>query len=97
MRRTEIRPRSQELISRTPGYSIDNLFLIEKEGELLACLGFWDWSQVIEMKVIKLKTSMKPRLPRPGEVIKQIVLTPISFVRPDPDTGLKADQQSGFD
>lgn len=73
----------QELISRTPGYSIDNLFLLEKEGEILACLGFWDWSQVIEMKVIKLNTRMNPGLPRPGEVIKQMVLTPISFVRPE--------------
>jgi N-acetylglutamate synthase-like GNAT family acetyltransferase len=88
----------QELISRTPGYSIDNLFLLEKEGKILACLGFWDWSQVIEMKVVKLNTRMKivnlfldiarlvrpvPRLPRPGEVIKQMILTPISYLRPE--------------
>jgi N-acetylglutamate synthase-like GNAT family acetyltransferase len=73
----------EELICRTAGYSIDNLFLLEKEGEILACLGFWDWSQVIEMKVIKLNTRMNPRLPRPGEVIKQMIITPISFVRPE--------------
>jgi N-acetylglutamate synthase-like GNAT family acetyltransferase len=88
----------QDLMSHTPGYAIDNLFLLEKEGNILACLGFWDWSQVTRMRVIKLNLKMKtvnlildiarrlkpmPFLPHAGELIKQIILTPIAFTRPE--------------
>jgi hypothetical protein len=89
--------RLKRLISRTPGYHLDNLFLLEKDNAILACLGYWDWSQIIRMTVQKLNSQMKlanllldtvrlfkpiPRLPRPGQLIKQLILTPIAFQDP---------------
>jgi GNAT superfamily N-acetyltransferase len=35
-----------KLISRTPAYSYDNIFVLEENDHIKACLGFWDWSQV---------------------------------------------------
>ncbi len=84
----------QRFITRTPGYDFDNLFLLEEDGNTLACLGFWDWSQVMRIRVERLNTKMRffnlftnlarfllpmPRMPRTGELIKQIMLTPIGF------------------
>jgi GNAT superfamily N-acetyltransferase len=89
--------RLQRLISRTPGYQPDNLFLLEEGHKILACLGYWDWSQIIRMTVQKLIPKMKfvnllldtarffkpmPYLPRPGQLIRQIILTPIAFKNP---------------
>lgn len=82
------------LIERTPEYHYDNIFLLEEAGEIMACLGFWDWSKVTQVTVEKLSLKMHamsflinaarifrpfPRPPRPGSVLKQIVLTPIGF------------------
>jgi N-acetylglutamate synthase-like GNAT family acetyltransferase len=87
----------QQFINRTPGYDLDNLFLIEEGGNILACLGFWDWSQVMKITVERMNTRMRlvklftdlarifrptPRAPRPGELLKQIMLTPIGFKHP---------------
>jgi len=87
----------QQFITRTPGYDFDNLFLLEEDGNILACLGFWDWSQVMKITVERLNAKMKlvklftdvarffrpmPSLPRTGELIKQIMLTPIGFKHP---------------
>jgi hypothetical protein len=61
-------------------------------------LGFWDWSQVMRISVERLSTKMKtiklfadlarllrpmPRMPGAGELIKQIMLTPIAFKQPE--------------
>jgi GNAT superfamily N-acetyltransferase len=82
------------LIARTPEYNYDNIFLLEEAGEIMACLGFWDWSKVTQVTVEKLSLKIHgmsllinaarifrplPRPPRPGSVLKQIVLTPIGF------------------
>ncbi len=87
----------QKFISRTPGYHLDNLFLLEDESNLLACMGFWDWSQVTKITVERLNAKMKffklftdmthpfwpmPRMPRRGELLKQMMLTPIGFRKP---------------
>ena len=87
-----------QFIARTPGYDFSNLFLIKEHGDILACLGFWDWSQVMRIRVEKLSTKMKfiklftelarlfrpmPSMPSAGELIKQIMLTPIAFKRPE--------------
>src|SRR5512139_2657353 len=31
-----------QFVNRTPGYNLNNLFIVEDHGEILACLGFWD-------------------------------------------------------
>jgi len=81
-------------INRTPAYSFDNLFVLEDQGEVLAFLGFWDWGKImkITMKARNLKMQMMgslidiarnfrplPRIPRPGDTLKQWCLTPVGF------------------
>ena len=41
-----------QFINRTPAYSIDNLFIMEDQGQILACLGYWDWSQIMRITVL---------------------------------------------
>ncbi|NOR48458.1 MAG: GNAT family N-acetyltransferase [Methanosarcinaceae archaeon] len=84
-------------ISRTPAYSFDNLFVLEDQGEIVACLGFWNWSQItsLTVKALSLKLRMigllldiiryfrpMPRSINSGSVLKQMVLTPIGFKNP---------------
>jgi N-acetylglutamate synthase-like GNAT family acetyltransferase len=80
-----------QFINRTPAYSFDSLLVLEDRGEVLACLGFWDWSQVmrITVKALSLKMQMigfvlttlriLPEFLKPGDIMKQIMLTPIGF------------------
>ena len=87
-----------QFINRTPAYDFNNLIVLEDENEILACLGFWDWSQVMRITVIARNLKMRimglflniagflravPRIPRPPETLKQWCLTPIGFKDPD--------------
>ena len=78
-------------INRTPAYLLDNLLVFEDHGEIMACLGFWDWSQVMRVSVEALSLKMRvigwllvcarilPDFVKPGDVLRQIMLTPIGF------------------
>lgn len=83
-----------KLIARTPAYDYENVFLLEQDGEIMACLGFWDWSRVTQITVKALSLKMWavgffidivrifrpiPRGPKPGDILKQMVLTPIGY------------------
>ena len=87
-----------QFVNRTPAYNFSNIFVFEDHGEILACLGFWDWNQImkITLKARSLKMQMMgflldiarafrslPRIPRPGEILKQWCLTPIGFRNAD--------------
>jgi hypothetical protein len=82
------------LIARTTAYSYENIVVLEEDGQILACLGFWDWSQVVQITVKALSFKMRaldflidvarilrpiPHGPKVGDVLKQMVLTPIGF------------------
>lgn len=81
-------------ISRTPGFSMENLLVLEDKGEILACLGFWDWSQVMKLtlKALNLKfkiigrllviTRVLPQGLKPGDQLNQIMLTLIGYKEP---------------
>jgi predicted N-acetyltransferase YhbS len=86
-----------QFVTRTPAYSFDNLLVLEDQGEILACLGFWDWSQITRVTVKALSSKMRmigllldiarylrpmPRSLKPGDTLKQMVLTPIAFKDP---------------
>jgi GNAT superfamily N-acetyltransferase len=86
-----------KFVNRTPAYSFENLLVLEHQSKILACLGFWDWSQItrITVKALSLKIRMiglllditryirqMPRSLKPGDTLKQIVLTPIAFKEP---------------
>ena len=83
-----------QFINRTPGYTLDNLVILQEEREILGCLGFWDWNQVMRITVKERNLKMQimgllldivrnfrplPRVPRPNESLNQWCLTPIAF------------------
>jgi len=65
----------QQFIIRTPGYDLDNLFVLQEDDTIVACLGFWDWSQVMKITV-------------GDELLRQIMLTPIGYKRREHLTAL---------
>jgi GNAT superfamily N-acetyltransferase len=82
------------LVKRTPVYSFNDIFVLEENNQIMACLGFWDWSRVMRITVRALSFKVRamsflldiirifrpiPRGPRIGDELKQIVLTPIGF------------------
>ena len=67
-------------IDRTPQYSFDNLLVLEDQGQILACLGFWDWSRITRITVIAAAPEM--RAFKPGDRLKQMLLTRIAFKEP---------------
>jgi len=84
-------------IERVPAYSFDNLLVLEDQGEILACLGFWDWRQIMRVTVIEKSLKMRmigslvhlvgrfrpmPRGVNAGDKLNQIMLTPIAFKQP---------------
>jgi N-acetylglutamate synthase-like GNAT family acetyltransferase len=81
-------------IARTPAFSIDNLLVLEADGTILSCLGYWDWSQVMEVKVLALSWRLKltgwllvtsrvlPNFPGAGDILNQMMLTTIGFTEP---------------
>jgi len=86
-------------VDRVPAYSFDNLLVLEDQGEIVACLGYWDWSRItritvqatkfgLGVQVMKLVLDVvrhfrpMPRVPKPGDILKQWVLTPIAFTDP---------------
>jgi GNAT superfamily N-acetyltransferase len=83
-----------QFINRTPAYSYESLLVLEDQGEILACLGFWDWSQLMQVTVKALSLKMRmigfvltttrilPWFLKPGDIMKQIMLTPIGFKAP---------------
>lgn len=83
-----------QFIRRTPAFSHDDLLVLEEKGEILACLGGWDWSQVMRVTVKALSrrlqmigwllttTGILPRFPKPGKTMRQMMLTPIGFKEP---------------
>ncbi len=88
----------RQFVARTPAYSLDNLYLLEAGGELLAAAGCWDWSRITQLTVRALSPKLQlmalvldaarplrsmPRVPRPGHTLEQAVLTPVAFRAPE--------------
>jgi GNAT superfamily N-acetyltransferase len=84
-------------INRTPGYRFDNLLILEDQGKILACLGFWDWRRIMRLVVVQRSLKMRMiglllgfmrtfrSMPGPikaGSTLKQMMLTPIAFKDP---------------
>ena len=88
----------ERLVARTPAYSYDNIFVLEDDGQIVACLGFWDWSQVMNITVRAITRKMRatgfildvlrlfrplPRGLRPSDTLKQVALIPIGYKDPE--------------
>ena len=89
--------RLSQSISRTPGYSFDNLLVLEERGKILAFLGYLDWNQVMRITVEAMSFKMRtiglmlkisgvfrpmPKFVKPGDTLKQIMVTLIGFRDP---------------
>ena len=48
-----------ESIERTPSYTIDDMLILERDGEIMACAGMWDWSRITRMTVEALSFKMR--------------------------------------
>lgn len=91
-------PASAEILARfirrIPKFSMENLLVLEDRGEILACLGFWDWSQVMQLTLKSLNLKIKiigrllfitrvlPKALKPGDQLNQIMLTLIGYKEP---------------
>jgi GNAT superfamily N-acetyltransferase len=83
-----------QFICRTPAFDYDDLLVLENNGEILACLGAWDWSEVMRVTVKSLSRKLKmtgwiltttrilPRFPKPGDIMKQMMLIFVGFKEP---------------
>jgi GNAT superfamily N-acetyltransferase len=83
-----------QFLRRTPALSSDNLLVLEDQGSIVACLGYWDWSQVMRITVLALSQKLRligqmlvvtrvlPRFPKPGDTINQMMLTLVGFTDP---------------
>ena len=86
-----------QFVERTPGYDYDNLLILKKGDEILACLGYWDLSKIMRITVEALNLKIRligflvrvagifrpmPKSLKPGDILKQIILTPIGFKDP---------------
>jgi len=84
-------------VERVPRYGLDNLLVIEDGGKIVACLGYWDWSQVTRVTVRALNAKLwamgvlldiarcvrpMPRMAKSGDVLTQWCLTPVAFRDP---------------
>jgi N-acetylglutamate synthase-like GNAT family acetyltransferase len=84
----------ERFIARTPGFSLDDLLILESDGTILSCLGFWDLSPIKETKVLALSWRLKligwllvvsrvlPTFPRAGDALHRMMLTIIGFREP---------------
>jgi GNAT superfamily N-acetyltransferase len=81
-------------IERLPAYDHQNLLVLEERGEVVACMGYWDWSQVMQITVEALSARIRvilfmldimrlfrPMPPRfePGTTLDQFMLTSIGY------------------
>ncbi len=89
----------QAAFARMEGFSLDNLFVLERNhGGIAACVGYWDWRKITEITVQALNLRLKairtalnlarlvasvPSLPGPGETLTQWCLTPVGFTSPN--------------
>lgn len=83
-----------QFIHRTPAFSHDNLQVLEDKGEIVACLGGWNWGQVMRVTVKSLSRKLKMigwlltttrisrQFPKPGDTLKQMMLTLVGFNEP---------------
>ncbi len=84
-------------IKRTPGYDLNIFFVLEENGRILAFLGYLDWGQIMKITVDAISLKMKvtgamlklvdlfkpmPEMIKPGDTLKQIVVTLTGFDDP---------------
>jgi N-acetylglutamate synthase-like GNAT family acetyltransferase len=77
----------KRFIEGTPAFGFDTLLVLEQRNDIVACLGFWNWSRITRITLQALSLKMRimgkalvlmrilPRFPEPGDTMKQMMLT----------------------
>jgi len=83
-----------EHVERMPHYGMENIYVYEEEGEIKACLGYWEFYKVMTPTVLQYSLSLRlqmlmvkllslvmsaPKIPRKGEESKTSILTPLAY------------------
>lgn len=75
------------LIARTPALEYENIFLLERSGQLQALVGFWDWSLITRVTVLTFEHGPAEgplsAMVRPGMVMSQYMLAPVAGEDPE--------------
>lgn len=84
----------KEYIQKLPQDNQENILVFKQGENIQACLGYWNFNKVIRTRVLKLNTQLKaialpirflglftkmPKIPKPGETLKQWYLFPIAY------------------
>lgn len=87
----------KQFVRMTPAYDFANLLILQDRDEIVACLGYWNRSKIMRITVKKLSSKIRligalvsaagifmtmPNAFTPGDILKQVVLTPIGFKDP---------------
>lgn len=85
----------KRLVESRAYFDLSNILVYEREGELKACLGYWDYNKVMQMTVLRFSLKHKltslalgflglftrmPKIPRPGEPFTWYILTDVGFI-----------------
>jgi hypothetical protein len=84
----------KEYIQKLPQDNQENILIFKQGENIQACLGYWDFNQIIKERILKLNTKLKamalpikflglftkmPKIPKPGEALKQWYLFPTAY------------------
>jgi ribosomal protein S18 acetylase RimI-like enzyme len=84
----------KEYIQKLPQDNQENILIFKQGENIQACLGYWNFNQVIKERILKLSTKLKamtlpikflglftkmPKIPKPGEALKQWYLFPMAY------------------
>ncbi len=82
-----------DYVKRLPFYNFENIFVAERDREIKACLGYWEYDYVIRFKVLNYAIRYRipalvtrflgfftkvPRIPRRGDYMSQLFLVPMA-------------------
>ncbi len=87
-----------EHLARLPDFTVDNLLVLERNGGLSACVGYWNRHGIIAITGLARNPRLRflrrilnlahrllplPSLPAPGDALTQWCLTPVGFTSPE--------------
>jgi len=82
-----------DYVERLPFYNLENIFVAERDGEIKACLGYWEYDHVIRFKILNYAIRYRipalmmrflglftkvPRIPKRGDYMSQLFLVPMA-------------------
>lgn len=83
-------------IERLENLDYRDVIVYEDGDRISACVALWDWSKIMRITVLRFTWKMRllfrilslagvlPRLPKPGDILRQMMLTLIGYASPDP-------------